>query len=321
MAYGEELRLKVLVVGSGPAGRRHLRNALALGHEAALVGRAGQPTDRLAAELEVPVFAGREDADGWRAEAVVAADPPAAHLATARWAVERGLPVLIEKPLAPGPEGVCELLDAATEEGLTVAVAYNLRFHPALVAIENAVSSGRIGRLLAVRAEVGSHLPDWHPEADYRVASAARRALGGGAALTLSHELDYVLWIAGEVVESSGFAVRVSDLELDTDDVAELVLRHASGTLSSVHVDLVDRTHRRASRWIGRNGTIEWSAGAPVTLSGDSEPETLWFEPGFDLSETYRSELESFLAGRPFPGDALADACRALKIIAALERR
>ena len=115
-----------------------------------------------------------------------------------RWAVEHGVHAYVEKPLAVTVEGLAELLDGEAE--VTIAVGYNLRFHPALEAIRAAVYEGRIGRLLAVRAEVGQYLPDWHPEEDYRVSYAARRDLGGGALLTLSHELDYVRWIAGEVV-------------------------------------------------------------------------------------------------------------------------
>lgn len=319
MARGEELQLKVLVVGSGPAGRRHVRNALELGHPVALARRVGQPTDALAAELGVPVFSGLEDAAGWSADAVIVANPPAEHLGTARWAVERGCSVLIEKPLAPTPDGVLELVEAADARELVVAVGYNLRFHPALAAIEEAIASGRLGRLLAVRAEVGSYLPDWHPDLDYRVGSAARRDLGGGALLTLSHELDYVLWIAGDVVESVGFAAHVSELELDAEDVAELVLRHASGAISSVHVDLVDRVHHRACRWVGSRGTIEWTGG-PVTLAVDGRRETLWADAGYDLVWTYVAELETFLAGRPFPGDAGSDALRVVEIVAGLSR-
>jgi predicted dehydrogenase len=275
----------------------------------------------LAAELGVPVFSGLEDAAGWLPEAVIAANPPAEHLGTARWAIENGCSVLIEKPLAPTPDGVLELLEAADARGLVVAVGYNLRFHPALAAIEQAIASGLIGRLLAVRAEVGSYLPDWHPELDYRAGSAARGDLGGGAALTLCHELDYVLWVAGEVVESVGFAVRVSDLGVDGDDVAEIVLRHTSGALSSVHMDLVDRAHGRRSRWIGTSGTIVWSAGGSVTLTADGELETIWSDPVYDLASTYLAELETFLTGRSFPGNALGDASRAVEIIATLERR
>lgn len=295
MAAREERALKVLVVGSGPIGRRHAGNAELLGHEAA--------------------FARRGDLDGsaaWEPDAVVVANPPSEHLATAAWAVERGLPVLVEKPLATTVDGVDELLSA----GVHVAVGHNLRFHPALGAIADAVAAGRIGRLLLVRAEVGSHLPGWHPESDYRGSSASRSALGGGALPTLVHELDLVLWIAGDARLVAGATAKVSQLDVDADDVAELVLRHESGALSSVHMDFLDRTYNRRSRWVGEDGTIEWSWGGPVRLA----ETVLWDEPGFDLNETYVEELRSFLAGEAAPGEPLRDARRALELIAEVRR-
>jgi predicted dehydrogenase len=134
----------------------------------------------------------------------------------------------------------------------------------------------------------------------------------------LSHELDYVLWTAGPVEACTGFSGKLSDLAVDADDVAEIVLRHAGGTISSVHMDMVDRCHRRAARWIGTHGTIEWEAGGPVRLVAVDGDERLWNDSAFDLDDTYEAEIERFVDGRPFPGDARADAVRVLEIVTAL---
>jgi predicted dehydrogenase len=311
--------MRVLVVGSGSIGRRHARNALALGHEAAVARRPGTETETVGRELGVPAFAGLDAAAGWQPEAVVVATPPTAHLGAARWAVEHRLPVLVEKPLATGLDGVDALLELAAREHVHVAVGCNLRFHPALAAIDRAVADGRVGRLLAVRAEVGSYLPSWHPGDDYRTNAAARTELGGGALLTLVHELDYVLWICGPAQLVSGVRTKVSGLDVDADDLAELVLRHDSGALSSIHMDLVDRAYNRRSRWIGDEATIEWSWGGAVAIR-DGSGDVLWEDDGFDLDETYVAELRAFLAAEPAPGDGVGDARRALELAAAVER-
>lgn len=312
--------MRLLVIGGGPAGRRHVRNAVDLGLEVGLVRRPGSAGERPAGVPEVPVLAGLDEAAGWEAEGVVVATPPSEHLESARWALSRGCHVLVEKPLAASAAGVAELLDDARAAGLRLAVAYNLRFHPGLRAVETAVRAGRIGRLLAGRVEVGSFLPSWHPEDDYRRGSAADRELGGGALLTLAHELDLALWIAGPAELVAGAAARVTDL-VDADDVAELVLRHEGGALTSVHMDLLDRAYNRRSRWVGETGTIEWAWGGAVSLAdGGGGGETLWDEPGFDLEETYRDELDAFVRGESAPGDALADARRALELIDGVRR-
>lgn len=301
--------MRILVVGAGPIGRRHARNVLALGHEVAVFRRAGGGVEG----LDAPVFGELAEAERWEPEAVVVANPPAKHLETAAWAVERGCSVLIEKPLAAAPEGADELLDAAKRRGVHLAVAHNLRFHPALQAIAGAVASGAVGRLLVVRAEVGSYLPSWHPDRDYRSGSAARAELGGGALLTLIHELDYVLWICGPGSLVAGVRTKVSKIEINADDVAEVVLLHDSGTLSSIHMDFVDRAYNRRSRWVGDQGTIEWTWGGAVEVHGP-RAGILWQDEGFDLNETYAAELKAFLERQPAPGDGLGDARRALQL-------
>jgi predicted dehydrogenase len=265
--------VRIFVVGLGSIGTRHVENARALGHEA----EGGRLTQ----------------AESFRPEALVVASPTSAHLEALRWSVEHGAHAFVEKPLASSSDGVAETLTAAEERGLTVAVGYNLRFHPALEAVRAAVQEGRIGRLLSVRAEIGQYLPDWHPEEDYRRSYAARAELGGGALLTLSHELDYVRWIAGEVEDVRGLAARVSSLELDVDDVAELICRHAGGTVSSVHMDFLDRSYNRRSRWIGEHGTIAWEWGGPVRLLPAGE--TLRQEGAPALGPTYAAALQDFV--------------------------
>lgn len=265
--------MRIFVAGLGSIGKRHLANARALGHD---------------------VEGGRlDDADGFRPEALVIASPTSAHTEALQWAVEHGVHAYVEKPIAATPAGLEDLLDAADDARLTVAVGYNLRFHPAIEAIRDAVLSGGIGRLLSVRAEVGSYLPDWHPDQDYRRSYVARAELGGGALLTLSHELDYVRWIAGEVEDVQGLAVRVSQLELDVDDVAELITRHAGGAVGSIHVDLLDRSYHRCSRWIGERATVDWHWDGPVRLLPGGE--VIWDEPA-SLEATYESALQDFLA-------------------------
>ena len=266
--------MRIFVVGLGSIGRRHLSIARGLGHEA----EGGRLTE----------------AEPFAPEVVVIASPTSAHLEGLRWAVEHGAHAYVEKPLSASVDGVAETLAAARNAGLTVAVGYNLRFHPALEAIREAVRAGRIGRLLTARAEVGHYLPDWHLDVDYRTSYAARAELGGGALLTLSHELDYVRWIAGEVESTYGVFTRVSTLELDADDVAEVICRHEGGPVSSIHMDFLDRSYNRRCRWVGELGTIAWEWGGPVRVLPSGE--TLWEDELFDLEGTYAAALQDFVA-------------------------
>ena len=287
---------RVLIVGLGSIGRRHLSNLQKLNCEVSICRRTVESAEATRREFKVPAFASLAGAVSWNPNAVLIANPTSEHLKVAFWAVEHNCHVFIEKPLSHSLEAVDTFLRIAEERQLSVAVGCNLRFHPALESIHNAVFNGHIGRLLTARAEVGQYLPDWHPEADYRQEYSARAELGGGVLLTLIHELDYICWIGGEVLESIGRCAKVSDLEINVEDVAEIICRHVSGALTSIHMDFLDRAYNRRSRWIGELGTIEWIWGEPVRLirCGGNQ-EILWHDPTFDCNDTHVMELRDFL--------------------------
>lgn len=100
---------------------------------------------------------------------------------------------------------------------------FHFRFHPVLQQIS---ALGRVRESWASRfatAHWGEYLPDWHPWEDYRQSYAARADLGGGAVLTLSHPLDYLRWLAGEV-DSVSAQMGSRPLELEVEDYAEINL-------------------------------------------------------------------------------------------------
>jgi predicted dehydrogenase len=304
---------RAVVVGQGSMGRRRLESLRALGVEAAALTRDGSAGS----------LSSREEADDWGADAVVVCSPTGRHLEDVRWALEGGRHVFVEKPLAASLDGVDELVELAEGSGLRLAVGYNLRFHPGLETIRAAIESGSIGRLLSARLEVGQFLPDWHPDEDYRESYVAQARLGGGALLTLSHELDLAIWIGGHAQVGGGIAKRVSTLELDVDDVAEVLLQHDSGAVTSVHVDLLDRAYNRRSRWVGSDATLVWDWDGPVLRKVGDREDVLWEDRGFTIAETYRRELADFLAacaeGRPPRADghaarAVLAACAAVTV-------
>ncbi len=76
---------------------------------------------------------------------------------------------------------------------------------------------------------------------------------------TLSHPLDYVRWLFGEVGSLSAFPGQVSDLELaDVEDLAEISLRFQSGVVGSVHLDYFQRPPAHWLEIAGTHGLIRW---------------------------------------------------------------
>lgn len=97
-----------------------------------------------------------------------------------------------------------------------VFVGYNLRFHPLLIKLKNELSDQKV---FSVNIICGSYLPDWRKGIDYRECYSAKKELGGGVLLDLSHEIDYMQWLFAKPVIISSFQKKVSDLEIDSDDL------------------------------------------------------------------------------------------------------
>ena len=132
--------------------------------------------------------------------------------------------VLIEKPLFDS------YIDLAISSH-QVFVGYNLRFHPVLKKIKSALSGRSIW---TAQVLCGSYLPDWRPGRDYRYTSSARKKAGGGVLLDLSHELDYMAWLFGSLTPSYVDSAKVSNLQIETDDLLMLNATSSQGVRCQV---------------------------------------------------------------------------------------
>jgi predicted dehydrogenase len=244
--------MRILIVSLGSIGRRHLANLRHLEPdvEVAILRRAIDPGLN---EKQVTTL---DEALAFAPDAALVCSPASQHVEVSTALAARGVALFIEKPLADNTDGVAELLALARDQGAPLMVGYNLRFFAPLRVLREEVLAGKIGRLLHIHAEVGQHLADWRPGSDYRVGVSAQRELGGGALLELSHEIDYALWLGGEVESVHAQIGTVGDLGLAVEDCADLQLRFRNGALGTIHLDLLQRPARRLCRLIGTDGTL-----------------------------------------------------------------
>jgi predicted dehydrogenase/RimJ/RimL family protein N-acetyltransferase len=278
------------VLGQGSIGRRHARIALELGHELSVY----DPDPSMSPPSGARVAASSSECIE-QAEAVIVASPSSKHVAHARAAIERGLPVLVEKPLALNHVQAAELDWLSRERGTMLSVAMNLREHPGVQALSELLAEGTIGRVLRAHAWCGSWLPGWRA-GDYRASYSARSELGGGVLLDVAvHELDYLLALVGSACSVSALARHVSELEIDVEDVASIVMELANGGVAEVAVDYIDHAYTRGCRLVGSEGTIEWSWESQLLTCYDSSGVPSRRELRSDVAPTYRAQLDRFL--------------------------
>lgn len=288
---------RFLVLGCGSIGRRHIRNLRHLGADDVL---AFDPEEgRLAAvrqEYGVQPCASLEEAYGRHPHAAVICAPTSLHLPLAREALTHGCHIFLEKPLSHTLEGVDELLAEAAQRQRVLLVGHNLRFDPLLQQLRTWLHDRRIGRVVSARLHFGSYLPWRHPDEDYRAGYGARRELGGGVVLDAIHELDSALWLFGRPQAIFCVAGKFSDLDIDVEDTAELLMRYGEGYVVSIHLDYVQRPHQRWYEVVGTRGYMRWDAVAALLRLFDGDRgEWTEISGDADTNAPYLSEMVHFL--------------------------
>jgi predicted dehydrogenase len=198
------------------------------------------------------------DAIARRPRAAIIASPATHHIAAALAFAKAGIDIFVEKPLSASLEGVEELLDVCEAAGVVLQVGYCLRFSAGFAALISLLGEGVVGRPLHVFATVSQYLPDWRPDLDYRQSVSAHAALGGGAALELSHEFDYVRVLLGSPTAVTARLMCSGTLDVDVEDCLDAIIEFAGGAQANIHLDMLSRPAERRCRIVGRAGTAEW---------------------------------------------------------------
>lgn len=319
--------MKFLIAGLGSIGRRHLRNLVSLGERDILLYRTHRstlPEDELA---PFPVETDLEAALAHQPDAVIVANPTALHLDVAIPAAQAGCHLLIEKPIAPqlGLE-VERLRSLADAEKIKTLIGFQFRFHPVLERVKAILDAGGIGRSLHFRAHWGEYLPGWHPWEDYRQGYSARADLGGGVVNTLCHPLDYLRWLFGEVRSVFAVTDRVSDLEIDVEDLAEITLRFENGVIGSVHLDFFQQPPAHWLEISGTAGLIRWdnaNGAARVYDANDGRWDDIQPPADFERNALFLAEMRHFLAlisGQEASRCNLADGIKSLALTTAVHK-
>jgi len=226
-------RHRVLVIGVGSIGERHLRCFQATQRaEVSLVEINPDLRREVAARYEVSAaFADLASALASPPDVAVVATPAPLHVPLATELAEAGVHVLIEKPLATSTEGVARLQRAADERAVTVGVGYVYRSHPLIRSVREAIASGRFGRPVELVAVSGQHFPTYRPA--YRTIYYKDRATGGGAVQdALTHVINAGEWIVGPVTRVVADAEHLVLEGVTVEDTVHVLARHG-GVLAS----------------------------------------------------------------------------------------
>lgn len=326
--------MRFLICGVGSAGERHIRNLIALGHEEIAVFRTRRLFYRTLAR-SFPIYNDLDQAlKEFGPDVAFVTNPTSLHVPTAMECARAGCHIFIEKPVSHNLIGLKELESELVFHGRSAMVGYMLRFHPFFKAVKRWLEAGvegPLGQALFLRSSWGEHIADWHPWEDYRESYAVRPELGGGPALTLSHDLDLAVWMLGIPTRVQALGTRTDALEARCEHAADFLLGFESGASANLHLDYYQRPTQRSWELVGtkarvsidvQEGTMKlWRVPIGEASSNDEshQPavETHSVPVSFDRDQMFLDEVRYFLdcinqGQTPIPG--IADAAQSVRI-------
>ncbi len=290
--------MKVLFVGLGSIGQRHLRNLQTLGtFEYFALRSRGHALPAEFSAVPIRALSHMDDVVAVAPDLALLCAPPVAQQAVlGRLVRETKCHFFIEKPIAPTIEHLYEFADALEADRRKSLVGYNLRFHPVSGVVREVLQAKTLGRVCSARASVGQYLPDWHPHEDYRQGYSANRGLGGGVVLDLIHEIDLLCSWFGIPDRVKALAGKPSSLEIDTEDTAEMLCGFPHGVIGSIHLDYVQRVPMRQGVIVGDAGTLTYDLlkNECQVLRPGADPVKHEYA-GFVRNDMYVSELAMLL--------------------------
>ena len=249
---------RVLIVGGGSIGERHLRCFLETGR--AEVGLCDNRPQRLAeVGARYPVSATFLDLDEINLsefDAAVVCVPTHLHVLLARRLADAGTHVLIEKPLSVNLDGIDDLAQAAEDKGLVIGVAFVRRAMRLYRAAYRVLAAARIGDVLSATCSVGCDHRMTRP--DYAETYFARRETGGGAIHDiLSHFIDLFQWFLGPVEQVICSHDHLEIEGTDAEDTASVLLRcRRNGAMVNLHANLWQAHREETITLSAKNGSI-----------------------------------------------------------------
>lgn len=260
--------MKIGVIGFGSIGKRHCENLISMGYSDITLLRSRAKSNPLGLN---EVY----DEDKFMSvpfDFVILSNPTSHHFRYLKQLIPLRRNLLVEKPIAAAFNEAAELAALLKNYDARGMCAYNLRFHPCVVKINELLSGNVAGKVYSVRFFVGQYLPDWRPGVDYRESYSAKKSFGGGVILDLIHEIDLAEFFCGSV--QTGFHAivdKISDLEIDSEDIAEIHYKSAKGISVSIHLDYLTKGYSRYFELLCENGNVHCDLfNAEIKISGDN---------------------------------------------------
>lgn len=290
--------MNILLIGAGSIGKRHIANLLSLGYNnISVVTRFHLPGELSHLITHKTIAAALQDSNF---DVAFICTPTALHIENLLLLLEKQIKnIYIEKPLSHTVENIKQVLTLAATYNNNIVVGYDLHFDPGIQKLHELLQAGTIGKVISVNAFVGQYLPHWRPYEDHRTGMSAKKATGGGVLLDIVHEFDYLYWLNGPAETVAGLNVNTGTLEIETEEVAEVIIKYTNGSIGTIHLDYMQPSLVRYCIITGAKGSITCNmADKKVTWALQNGDKGEFSYETFERNDRFKEIIKHFLENK-----------------------
>lgn len=254
--------MKILIVGLGSIGQRHLRNIIKIDkHIEIFAYRRLLKTPALSNQnkvlkksikdkYKIKYIDSLNNIKKLNINAAIICSPSSFHIKEAILLARQNINLFIEKPLSSNLIGINTFKSILNKnKNITAMVGFQLKFCPIINKLKKIIVSEKYGKPKYISIHHGEHIKNFHKYENYSDLYAAKKKLGGGVALTQIHEIDYLLYILQNysLKKISSLSGKISKLNIDVEDTVSsnfLFKNKNESVLCNLHLNYYE-THRK----------------------------------------------------------------------------
>lgn len=284
--------MKILVVGIGSIGSRHIKNLVEIGYNNIVIVDnnpvlLNQFSNKFTCYSNYLPALRNEKPD-----IVFICTPTELHTKQALLALKFNCDVFIEKPISHTTENIDILKSYAKNK--IVMIGCNWRFNKAFKAFERSLKNASFGKVLYVRIACGYYLPTARPYRDYKKIYASKKRGGGVLLDTGSHILNYLIAIFGDIEIIISLKNPINSLGIQSDEITHLIIRHKSGITCDISMDYVSKKTTNRIEAITDKGSLTLDLVSHILNFNDGINDKILFNKKLDTNEMFVNELRYF---------------------------
>ena len=293
----EDKNIPLLVIGAGSIGERHIHVLQNLGYNNIFVYRQRNLPLRTISQKSVKTFTNWDMIKEITPVAAFICTPSSYHITQAIDCANLGIHLLVEKPLSSELSNFKMLRETVEKHNVNLQVGYMLRYHPLMQQLKGFIQSNLFGNLLSYQSYWGEYLPNWHPWENYRNSYAAQKNLGGGVALTLSHDIHLILWLSeSKLIDYSIIKNYRANLEIDVESGADISMKFENGITGHCHLNYFEKATKRYYRLVFDEASVEINYDKNEMIITEDGMARIVKAEGFERNQMFEEQCKYFIS-------------------------